>query len=77
MNNEKHPHLPPMNAGKSLKLALAQRSISQVAFAKTLGMTQPSISGLANSPRWTGASLEKIAHALDLKVSEFVALGEA
>lgn len=74
--NTRKEKLPPMNAGKSLKLALAQRSITQVAFAKTMDMTQPSISGLANSPRWTGASLEKIAHALGLKVSEFVALGE-
>lgn len=65
-----------MNAAKSMKIAMAQREMNQVELAKKAGVTQPSISGLANRSNWNGESLVKIAAAFGLKVSEFVALGE-
>ncbi len=65
-----------MNAGKSLKVALAKRGMSQVEFARLVKMTQPSVSSLANSQNWTGGSLKKVSEALGMKASEFLALGE-
>lgn len=65
-----------MNAAKSMKIAMAQRGMNQIDLAKKIGVTQPSISGLAKRSKWNGESLVKIAGAFGLKVSEFVALGE-
>lgn len=65
-----------MNAAKSMKIALAQQGLNQTQLAAKAGITQPSISGLANRANWNAESLQKIATALGMKVSEFVALGE-
>lgn len=65
-----------MNFRKSLKLALAQRDMKQKDLADRVGMRQTSMSQLAAQQSCTGATLQKIADALDMKVSEFVALGE-
>lgn len=65
-----------MNASKSLKIALAKRGLNQLKFANLAGMTQPSVSGLASRSNWNCESLQKVADALGLKVSEFIALGE-
>lgn len=65
-----------MNAAISMKVAMAKRGFTQAQLAKLAGLTQSSISGLANRPNWNGESLQKIAAAFDMKVSEFVALGE-
>jgi DNA-binding Xre family transcriptional regulator len=65
-----------MNFRRSLKLALAQRDMTQKALAKQLGMRETSMSQLAAQTSCTGATLQKIAEAFDMKVSEFVALGE-
>ena len=65
-----------MNAAKSLRIALAMRGINQTQLAAMAGITQPSISGLAHRTNWNGESLQKIATALNMKVSDFIALGE-
>lgn len=65
-----------MNFRRSLKLALAQRDMTQKALAEQLGMRETSMSQLAAQTSCTGATLQKIAEAFDMKVSEFVALGE-
>lgn len=65
-----------MNFRRSLKMALAQRDMTQKALAEKLGMRETSMSQLAAQTSCTGATLQKIADALDMKVSEFVALGE-
>lgn len=65
-----------MNFRRSLKLALAQRDMTQKALAEQLGMRETSLSQLAAQTSCTGATLQKIAEAFDMKVSEFVALGE-
>lgn len=65
-----------MNLRKSIKTALAQRDMSQKALAEKLGMRETSISQLAAQTSCTGATLQKLAEAFEMKVSEFVALGE-
>lgn len=65
-----------MNFRRSLKLALAQRDMTQKALAEKLGMRETSMSQLAAQTSCTGATLQKIADAFGMKVSEFVALGE-
>lgn len=65
-----------MNFRKSLKLALIQRDMSQKALAEKLGMRETSMSQLAAQKSCTGATLQKIADAFGMKVSEFIALGE-
>lgn len=66
----------PLNLRKSIKTALAQRDMSQKALAEKLGMRETSISQLAAQTSCTGATLQKLAEAFEMKVSEFVALGE-
>lgn len=65
-----------MNFRRSLKLALAQRDMTQKALAEKLGMRETSLSQLAAQTSCTGATLQKISDAFDMKVSDFVALGE-
>ena len=65
-----------MNASRSMKIALAKQGLNQTQLAIKAGVTQPSISGLAKRSNWNCESLQRIADALGLKVSEFVALSE-
>jgi len=65
-----------MNFRRSLKLALAKQDMTQKALAEKLGMRETSMSQLAAQTSCTGVTLQKIAKAFDMKVSEFVALGE-
>lgn len=65
-----------MNVGKSIRVALAKKGMSQKQLAEQLGMRQTSLSQLAAQTSCTGATLEKLASAFDMKASEFVALGE-
>lgn len=65
-----------MNVGKSLKISLAMKGIKQSDLAAKVGMTTVWISRLANSEKAGMGSVEMLAKALDMKVSEFLALGE-
>lgn len=65
-----------MNLRKSVMIALASKEMKQKDLADQLGMSQGSMSQLVNQKSCTGATLQKLAGAFDMKVSEFVALGE-
>ena len=65
-----------MNLRKSIKVALAERDMSQKDLAKKLCMSQSAVSQLAAQKSCTGPTLNKLADAFGLKVSEFIALGE-
>lgn len=65
-----------MNVGKSIRVALAKKGMTQRQLAEQLGMLPTSLSQLASQQSCTGATLEKLARALGMKASEFVALGE-
>ena len=65
-----------MNVGKSLKIALVKKGMSQTELAKKMGVHDQWVSKLANSESAAQTTLVGLATALDMKVSEFVALGE-
>ncbi len=65
-----------MNVGRSLKVALAKRDMSQTQLAKKMNVHVQWVSKLANSETASQATVTGLAEALDMKVSEFVALGE-
>lgn len=65
-----------MNVGKSLKIALVKKGMSQTELAKKMGVHDQWVSKLANSESAAQTTLVGLAEALDMKVSEFVALGE-
>lgn len=65
-----------MNVGKSLKVALAMKEITQAELAKRMGLTHTWVSALANKPKASTATIEALATQFEMKVSEFVALGE-
>lgn len=65
-----------MNVGKSIKVALAQRDINQTQLAARMKCTQVWINRLANSRGASMATVESLATALDMKVSDFIKLGE-
>jgi transcriptional regulator with XRE-family HTH domain len=65
-----------MNLGKSINVARAKHGLKAKELAERLGMTQTSLSQLSAQTSCTGATLQKLAAAFDMKVSEFIALGE-
>jgi DNA-binding Xre family transcriptional regulator len=65
-----------MNIGKSLKIALLQNDMEQADLANRMGIHQSNISRIACCKTITTETLERIAKAFDMKVSEFVAIGE-
>ena len=65
-----------MNIGKSLKMALAKRDMNQTQLAVQMKCTRVWVGRLANSQSASGPTIEQLAAALGMKVSEFVALGE-
>lgn len=65
-----------MNVGKSLKIALVKQGISQTDLAKKMGVHIQWVNKLANNESASQATIVGLAEALDMKVSEFIALGE-
>lgn len=65
-----------MNVSKSIRVALAMRELTQKQLAERLGMYESAVSQLVNRSSITTDKLKQVADALDMKVSELVALGE-
>lgn len=66
-----------MNLAKSLKYALVAQDMTQAQLAEIVGSKPAYISNLATGrSNLQGEMLKKIAAAFDMKVSEFVKLGE-
>jgi transcriptional regulator with XRE-family HTH domain len=65
-----------MNIGRSIKIAVAKRGIKQKDLAEQMGVTPSSISQLASQASCTGDTLARLAAAFNMKVSDFIALGE-
>lgn len=65
-----------MNVGKSIKVALAKKGQNQTQLASQMNCTQVWINRLANSRTAAMPTVESLAAAFDMKVSEFLALGE-
>ena len=65
-----------MNISKSINIALAEREILKKELAEGIGVTPVAISNICSSRTCSGKMLIKLADFFDMKVSEFVALGE-
>lgn len=65
-----------MNAGKSIKMALAKKGVTQVWLAEKLDIHKNRVGRICASPRVNTGTLDKIAKVLDMRVSEILALGE-
>lgn len=65
-----------MNIGKSLKIALLQNDMEQSDLAEKLGIHQSNISRIANCKVITTETLGRLAKAFNMKVSDFIAIGE-
>lgn len=65
-----------MNTGKAVKVALAMREMNQNDLALKLNMSHSVLSRICSAKSASTSTLQKIATALDMKVSELMALGE-
>ncbi len=66
-----------MNLAKSIKLALIERGMTQAQLSAKVGSKPAYISNLATGrANLQGEMLKKVAAAFDMKVSDFVRLGE-
>lgn len=66
-----------MNISKSIRVALAMRGMTQGQLAKATKIHQSNISKMMNGKYSVSDShLQVIADAVDMKVSELIALGE-
>ena len=65
-----------MKIDKALKIALIKRNLQQKDIADSLIISPAFVSNLANGHSASARMIERIAKALDYKVSEFIALGE-
>lgn len=65
-----------MNAGKSLKIALAKREMNQKQLAAKMKVSTAYICRLAAKEKIGMGTVTLLSEAFDMKVSEFVALGE-
>lgn len=65
-----------MNACSSMKIAMIKKGLNQGQLAALTGMSQAAVSRLANNQNWSCESLKRIAGAMEMKVSDFVKLGE-
>ncbi len=66
-----------MNIGKSIKLALVHQEKTQTELAATIGVSRAYMSTVANNQKAPNLMMvATIAGALDMTVSNFIALGE-
>lgn len=65
-----------MDVGKSIKIALVQRRMTQVQLAEKVNRSTVWINKLAAGKSADGKTISMLADAFGMKVSEFVALGE-
>lgn len=65
-----------MELGISLKMALAKRGMQNKKLAELLGTSEQQVSNWIKSGGIKRSSLKLICDALEMKVSDFVALGE-
>lgn len=65
-----------MNAGKSIKMAMAKRDMTPKDLADRMDVSRQYVGQLMNSEHIGMGTLSSLAVIFDMKVSEFVRLGE-
>lgn len=74
--HEKYIKERELNLGKALKIALVKKGIKQKDFADTLNVSPQQISNWVSMGRISNNNQRVICKALEMKLSEFIALGE-
>lgn len=65
-----------MDIKKSVEIARVRAGISKGKLAEIMGISPQSLSGIMSRNRPSGEVLQSLADALNMKVSELIALGE-
>ena len=65
-----------MDLGKSLRLAMAHNGVNNAFLVKKMNVMSQQVTNWKNSGTMTIENLKKVAACFDMKVSEFIALGE-
>lgn len=65
-----------MDVGKSIRVAMAMRGIRNNQLAERLQVTAATVSVMLSRHTCSGQTLQNLANTFDMKVSEFIALGE-
>lgn len=65
-----------MDCGKSLRIAMAMSGEKNKDVAKALNITKQAVSNFKGKQHWHCSSIESMAAHFEIKVSEFIALGE-
>jgi DNA-binding Xre family transcriptional regulator len=65
-----------MDVGKSVRVAMAMRGIRNNQLAERLQVTASTVSVMLSRPTCSGQTLQNLANTFNMKVSEFIALGE-
>lgn len=65
-----------MNLSKSLKVAIAMRSLTQKQLGELSGLGAVTLSYMSRVGQCSTTTLQAICKVLEMKVSEFIALGE-
>jgi plasmid maintenance system antidote protein VapI len=65
-----------MNVGKSIEICLAMKSMKKMELAAHLDVTRHTVANLCKSKTCSGKMLLKLCKLFEMKVSEFIALGE-
>jgi len=65
-----------MDTGKAIRVAMAMRSIQQKDLAALIGVNDSTMSTMCRGKYASMRTMERIANALNMKVSALVALGE-
>lgn len=65
-----------MDLGKAIRVALAQRDMSQLDLAQKMGTGAANISAIISRGSSTTETIKRLADIFELKVSDFIKLGE-
>lgn len=65
-----------MNIGKSIRVAMAMKGLKAKELSEKLGVTQATISVMCSRETSSGQMLKTLSDTFELKVSDFIKLGE-
>ncbi|WVH05536.1 hypothetical protein KKJFFJLC_00041 [Vibrio phage vB_VpaS_PGB] len=65
-----------MDIKKSISVALAKKGMTRQQLADLMGVSRTRVYAIAQQKAAKHETIEKVASALEMKVSEFIALGE-
>lgn len=65
-----------MNVGKSVRVAMAKRDMKPKALCELMGSSRQYVGQLMSNEQAGAGTINKLAEIFEMKVSEFIGLGE-